>query len=161
MDFIIDLDRLDRGEVDDRTIRGLINFGCARDLAARDRVLAEAQAEGRREFIAMLRRSPLAVDTELANRQHYEAPTEFFRTVLGAHLKYSCCYYEPGAADLTLAEEAMLRLIVERAKLEEEQDILEPLCGRPHKGSSVAFELMWRPPRFPGLHPGSANRDTT
>jgi hypothetical protein len=39
--------------------------------------------------------------------------------------------------------------------------VFEPLFGRPHKGSSVAFELMWRRPRFPGLHPGSANPDTT
>ena len=39
--------------------------------------------------------------------------------------------------------------------------VLDILCGRPHNGSSVAFELMWRPPRFPGLHPGSANPDTT
>ncbi len=39
--------------------------------------------------------------------------------------------------------------------------VLDPLCGRPHKGSSVVFNLMWRPARFPDLHAGSATSDTT
>jgi hypothetical protein len=27
--------------------------------------------------------------------------------------------------------------------------VYEPLCGRPHNGSSVAFPFMWRPAHFP------------
>ena len=50
-------------------------------------------------------------------------------------------------------------------KLEEEgrtvPPILEPLCGRPHNGSSVAFELMWRLARFLDPYLGSAGPDTT
>jgi cyclopropane-fatty-acyl-phospholipid synthase len=129
MDFIIDLERLERGEVDDRTLRALIGYGCARDLAARDRPSAEAQAESRRELIATLRRSPLAIETEAANRQHYEAPPAFFHTVLGRRLKYSCCYYGDGAVDLDGAEEAMLRLICDRAHIEDRQSILDLGCG--------------------------------
>jgi cyclopropane-fatty-acyl-phospholipid synthase len=129
MDFILDLEKLERGEVEDRTLRDLIRYGCARDLAARDREPPEAQAERRREFLALLRGSPLAVETEAANRQHYEAPAPFFHTVLGRHLKYSCCCYPEGVSDLDAAEEAMLRLICERARIADGQDILDLGCG--------------------------------
>jgi cyclopropane-fatty-acyl-phospholipid synthase len=129
MDFIIDLEKLERGEVDDHALRGLISFGCARDLAVRDRQPLEAQAEHRRAFLALLRRSPLAVDTEAANRQHYEAPAAFFHTILGRHLKYSCCYYGEGVSDLDAAEEAMLQLICRRAQVDDNQDILDLGCG--------------------------------
>ena len=44
MDFIIGLDRLERGEVDDQTLRALINYGCARDLGVRDGLSAKARA---------------------------------------------------------------------------------------------------------------------
>ncbi|KAL2631492.1 hypothetical protein R1flu_016178 [Riccia fluitans] len=33
---------------------------------------------------------PIAVNTEDANMQHYEVPSEFFKLVLGKHLKYRC-----------------------------------------------------------------------
>ncbi len=115
--------------MDDNTLRGLIRYGCGRDLALRDRESAEAQAERRRQFLALLRCSPLAVETEAANRQHYEAPAAFFHTVLGRHLKYSCCYYPDGVSDLDSAEEAMLQMICERAGVAEGQQILDLGCG--------------------------------
>jgi cyclopropane-fatty-acyl-phospholipid synthase len=129
MDFVIDLEKLERGEVDDHTLRGLIRFGCGRDLALRDREPAEAQAERRRQFLTLLRRSPLAVETEAANRQHYEAPAAFFHTVLGRRLKYSSCYYPAGVTDLDAAEEAMLQLICQRAGVLDGEDILDLGCG--------------------------------
>jgi cyclopropane-fatty-acyl-phospholipid synthase len=129
VDFIIDLERLQRGEVDDRTLRGLINFGCARELAARDRESAAVQAERRRDLLALLRRSPLVVETEPANRQHDEAPAAFFHTVLGRHRKYSCCYYGDGVTELDAAEEVMLRLICQRGQVADGQDILDLACG--------------------------------
>jgi cyclopropane-fatty-acyl-phospholipid synthase len=129
MDFPIDLKKLECGEVDDRTLRGLVSYGCARELARRDREGAAARAERRREFLAALRASPLAVETEAANRQHYEAPAAFFHTVLGRRLKYSCCHYGDGVADLDEAEEAMLRLICRRAGVADGQDVLDLGCG--------------------------------
>ena len=35
--------------------------------------------------------TPIAVDTEAANAQHYEVPTRFFQAHLGPRLKYSSC----------------------------------------------------------------------
>src|ERR1044072_5146052 len=49
-----------------------------------------------------------------ANQQHYEVPAEFFRLVLGPHLKYSCAYWPPGVDNLADAEKAALALTAER-----------------------------------------------
>ncbi len=80
-------------------------------------------------FVDRLKDSPLAVHTDAANTQHYEAPPEFFQRVLGPRLKYSCCWYDRPDASLAEAEEAMLRLTCERALLEDGQRVLELGCG--------------------------------
>ena len=89
----------------------------------------EAQQNHLMELIASLRRSPIAIHTSEANEQHYEVPTEFFRHVLGPHMKYSCCYWTETTPDLGAAETAMLHLTCERAELTNGQDILELGCG--------------------------------
>ncbi|MCA1733973.1 MAG: class I SAM-dependent methyltransferase, partial [Acidobacteria bacterium] len=110
----------------------LIRFGIRRAIAER---LAEdpGTSEGRREkleaHVQMLRESPLAVNTDDANAQHYEVPAEFFRLVLGPRLKYSCAWWPVGVESLADAEEAMLRLTCERARLEDGQSVLELGCG--------------------------------
>ena len=90
--------------------------------------LAAADANFRRRLIE-LRNSPLAIETEAANRQHYEVPTAFFQLCLGKRLKYSSCYYPTGRESLDQAEEAMLALYGERARLADGQSILELGCG--------------------------------
>ena len=49
--------------------------------------------------------------------------------VLGKRLKYSSSLYNSGDVTLDQAEEAMLRLTCERAKLADGQHILELGCG--------------------------------
>ena len=56
-------------------------------------------------------------------------PPELFIMCLGANLKYSSCLYEPEGATLEQAEEKMLALTCERAKLRDGQKILELGCG--------------------------------
>ena len=41
----------------------------------------EKKLEYKLKFVEKLRSSPVAVETERANEQHYEVPTDFFRTV--------------------------------------------------------------------------------
>lgn len=84
---------------------------------------------GKQELIGELRRSPIAIETAAANEQHYEVPAEFFKLVLGPRLKYSSAYFADDGRDLADAEEAMLRLAGERARLENGQRILELGCG--------------------------------
>jgi cyclopropane-fatty-acyl-phospholipid synthase len=111
----------------------LIRFGIRRLLAARlreeDKGDPEAQQAHFMRFVESLRASPVAIETRAANEQHYELPCEFFELVLGRHLKYSSCYFDPGVASLDEAEARMLALTCERARLADGDRILELGCG--------------------------------
>ena len=89
-----------------------------------------------------LRASPIAIETQAANTQHYELPGAFFRTHLGPRLKYSCGFYPTGDEMLDQAEAAMLELYAERAELADGQRILDLGCG----WGSLS---LWLARRFP------------
>lgn len=80
-------------------------------------------------FVNQLRRSPIAMETDQANRQHYEVPAEYFGLVLGPHRKYSACYWDSATSTLEAAEKKMLQLTVDRARIENGQSILDLGCG--------------------------------
>lgn len=80
-------------------------------------------------FVEQLRESPIALSTNEANNQHYQVPTEFFQIVLGKRLKYSCCWWDEQTESLDDAEEQMLNLYCERAKLKDGMRVLELGCG--------------------------------
>jgi cyclopropane-fatty-acyl-phospholipid synthase len=106
----------------------MIRIGIRKLLAERLKaVFAEPTPEA--DWIAELESTPLAVDTGAANAQHYEIPADYFSTVLGRHLKYSCGYWPEGNESLDQSEAAMLELTCERAELQDGQRILELGCG--------------------------------
>ena len=119
----------ERGLVPDVLLRAGIRRMCAGRL--QDEYAADPESAARRNagLIAELRASPVAIHTDAANRQHYELPPGFFTRCLGPRLKYSGCFYPTGNETLAQAEEAMLALYGERAKLADGQDILELGCG--------------------------------
>ncbi|QEG40967.1 SAM-dependent methyltransferase [Roseimaritima ulvae] len=80
-------------------------------------------------FADQLRASPLAVQTDAANQQHYEVPADFFQQVLGPSLKYSACLFETPQSSLAAAEYAMLRVTCERAEIADGMRVLELGCG--------------------------------
>jgi cyclopropane-fatty-acyl-phospholipid synthase len=80
-------------------------------------------------FIAEMRHAPVALVPELANEQHYEVPAEFFGHVLGAHRKYSSCWWPAGVTNLDAAEAAALAATCEHARISDGQSILELGCG--------------------------------
>jgi cyclopropane-fatty-acyl-phospholipid synthase len=94
-------------------------------------------------LVRAMRRSPLALATELANVQHYEVPAEFFRLVLGPRLKYSCCLYERGVEDLAAAEEAMLQLTCKRAGIADGMEVLD-------LGSGWGSVSLWIAEKYKG-----------
>lgn len=103
-----------------------------RRLQDEEKVDGEANDQKRLEFLQELRNSPIALETDKANDQHYRVPTEFFNYVLGTEMKYSCSYWTPEMnvqRDLGLAEKKMLEMTLERAELAEGQTILELGCG--------------------------------
>jgi len=93
-------------------------------------------------YVDDLTRRPIAEDTRAANEQHYEVPTEFYQYCLGKRMKYSACLYARGDETLDQAEEAMLSLYAERARLKDGQSILELGCG----WGSLS---LWIAERFP------------
>jgi len=134
---------LERRLVPDKVIR----FGIRRLLRSRlreeQRENCELQQAHLTATIEQLKQSPIAVHTADANEQHYEVPTEFFRLVLGPHLKYSSGYWSGANDSLEQSEERMLNLTCERAELRDGQDILELGCGW---GSLTLFMAQ----RYPG-----------
>ncbi len=100
-----------------------------RSTQRRYRSSVEERDAQRRALIRKLRRSPIAIRTDDANRQHYEVPASFFHLVLGRRLKYSCCYWPEGVQTIDAAEEAMLRLTCARARLRDGMEVLDLGCG--------------------------------
>jgi cyclopropane-fatty-acyl-phospholipid synthase len=136
------IDLCERGLVPDALTRLGIRRLCAQRL--RDEGAGDPGAADRRfrALLDELRRSPIAIETDAANEQHYELPTRFFELCLGHRLKYSSAYYPTGNETLDDAEEAMLALYGERAGLADGQRILELGCGW---GSLT----LWMAERFP------------
>lgn len=89
----------------------------------------EAQQEKLNHLIAELKASPIAVNTQDANEQHYELPTKFFQYCLGKNMKYSSGYWKKGVTDIDTSEDDMLALTCERAELADGQNVLELGCG--------------------------------
>lgn len=103
----------------------------------------EKSVESLAAFVSELRASPIAVDTQAANTQHYEVPSDFFAEHLGPAVKYSCCYYPNGDETLAQAEQAMLALYAQRADIADGQRILDLGCG----WGSLS---LWLAAQYPG-----------
>jgi cyclopropane-fatty-acyl-phospholipid synthase len=123
------IDFAERGLLPDALIRHGIRQLCRQRL--QDEGIADARSADARfnQLIAELKSSPIAIETQAANEQHYELPTEFFQLCLGKRLKYSSAFYPEGNESLDAAEEHMLQMYGERAELVDGQDILELGCG--------------------------------
>ncbi|MCG3176750.1 MAG: Trans-aconitate 2-methyltransferase [Candidatus Omnitrophica bacterium] len=120
---------LDTGRVPDALVRQGIRRRLKKALDRLGEGGPSAIEERRQALLGRLEAAPVAIATQEANRQHYEVPTAFFRTVLGPRLKYSSGLWPEGVRDLAGAEEAMLSLYAERADLRDGQQVLDLGCG--------------------------------
>jgi cyclopropane-fatty-acyl-phospholipid synthase len=118
---------------------GLLRLGVRLALRRRLRRLERGAAPGRMQ---RSRGGAIAVETEAANRQHYEVPTEFFRLILGPRLKYSSAFWPNGHTTLAQAEDAMLDLTARRAQLADGQRVLD-------LGSGWGAFSLWAAERYP------------
>ncbi len=107
----------------------LLRLAIRANLRSRLRAEARKSPEATSAFVEELRASPIALRTAAPNEQHYEEPPEFFELVLGPRLKYSACLWEGGVRTLAEAEDAMLALTCERARVEDGMRILDLGCG--------------------------------
>jgi cyclopropane-fatty-acyl-phospholipid synthase len=135
----------ERKQLPDPLIRLGIRCLHRRRLTAERRGGLEAQLHRKLRFIREMRRSPIAVETDKANAQHYALPPDFFVQVLGRHLKYSGCFWPPGVETLDAAEARSLEQVGERAVMGDGMRVLELGCGW------GAFSL-WAAERFPRAH---------
>ena len=92
-------------------------------------VNSEVRKSQKANFIEELQSSPIALSTKIANEQHYEVPPAFFQEIMGAHLKYSCGWFDKNTISLHEAEENMLQLYLERLDIKNNQKILDLGCG--------------------------------
>ena len=131
-----------RNLVPDFLLRLGVRAVCREVLARQSARSLSQQVADKAAYVADLRsRGVLAEATADANKQHYEVPAAFFELVMGKHKKYSCGQWpelEPGAAaaaatttTLDESEELALRLVCERAKLEDVAGtrVLDMGCG--------------------------------
>ena len=127
MKRIIDL--MERGLIPDTLIRNGIRRLNQLRLRQENKGDPVSQLKAKIDFVEMLRNDPVAIETEAANRQHYEVPAEFFERILGEHLKYSCCLWSEKTSTLTEAEETALDLVIQRAQIEDGMEVLDLGCG--------------------------------
>jgi len=120
---------VEKGLLPDAVIRHGIRRLLAQRLVEEDKGDPETQQAHFMKLVEQLRQSPVAIETAAANEQHYEVPATFYQHVLGKHLKYSSCYFQPGVTSLDEAEAEMLRITTERAQLKNGERILELGCG--------------------------------
>ena len=139
------IDLAERGLVPDALVRVGIRSLLRQRLRELDAGSMEDQRRAHASFVRELGSSPVAIRTDAANRQHYELPAEFFRTVLGSHLKYSCCWWPEGIDTLEEAERASLELTCTRARIDDGMKVLDFGCGW---GSLT----LWIASHFPGCH---------
>jgi len=109
---------------DGMTLAG-IDFLCART----KRRLAATPAMEEQGFAETMDSFPVAIHTDVANRQHYEVPAEFFALALGPQRKYSCCLYPTPDTTIGDAETHALAETVVHAAIEDGMSILELGCG--------------------------------
>lgn len=83
----------------------------------------------RRSLMEELRQGPIASAPARANEQHHDLPPAFFEAMLGPRMKYSACYWSEDVTGLAQAEQAMLELIAERARLGGGLTVLDLGCG--------------------------------
>ena len=111
------IDLVEKGFVPD----ALTRFGIRRILGQRlEKERRNFSTEGRLQaLLNSMAASPIALNTDDANEQHYEVPTEFYDLTLGQHKKYSCCFFEANVNNLSTAEDRMLSISCERAEVED------------------------------------------
>ena len=119
----------EKGKLPDALIRYGIRKLCEQRLQEEHAHQPAQQQQRFQAFMDKLKNSPIAIETDAANEQHYEVPTSFYLQALGKNLKYSSCYYPNANSSLDEAEDAMLALYGERARLANGQRILELGCG--------------------------------
>lgn len=111
----------------------MIRVGIRRLLRMRLEEISEGGVQaGSERFEALveeLKASPIAIETDAANEQHYEIPAIFYEKCLGKYLKYSSGYWLEETESLSEAEAIMLEKTLQRADIKDGMRVLDLGCG--------------------------------
>jgi cyclopropane-fatty-acyl-phospholipid synthase len=80
-------------------------------------------------IVEELTNMPIAIETDLANAQHYEVPAAFYDLCLGPVKKYSSGLWPTRSTTFEESELHMLDLYCERAQLQDGMSIVDLGCG--------------------------------
>jgi cyclopropane-fatty-acyl-phospholipid synthase len=120
---------VERNLIPDAIIRLGIRRELEMELLKVSTLTVEEKATKLREFVEEIKKLPIAIQTNLANSQHYEVPDEFFQLMLGPRMKYSCGYWPKANTTLEESEVLMLEMYCERAGLVDGMTIIDLGCG--------------------------------
>ena len=81
------------------------------------------------QMISRMQSSPIAINTDSANEQHYEVPEAFYKLILGSRYKYSCCHWSNEVHNLDDAEKEALDITCDRAQINNGMNVLDLGCG--------------------------------
>lgn len=119
-----------KGLIPDFVIRLGIRFQLKDRLISLRAINAETEMEDKMKTIEGLRtNSTIAIETDAANDQHYEVPTEFYDLCLGPRKKYSSGLWPNKNTSFEESEELMLDLYCKRAKVVDGMKIVDLGCG--------------------------------
>jgi cyclopropane-fatty-acyl-phospholipid synthase len=87
------------------------------------------EQDSKMKIVQQLKTMPVAINTDEANDQHYEVPSEFYTMCLGPRKKYSSGLWPSKNTTFEESEVAMLDLYCERAQLKDGMHIVDLGCG--------------------------------
>jgi cyclopropane-fatty-acyl-phospholipid synthase len=119
---------IERGWIPDRFTRLAIRFLCRQRLVSLENQYPN-KPEGHELEMGEDPLTPIAIETDSANHQHYELPPDFFEIVLGEMKKYSCCFWDAAIEDLDEAERESLRRTCSHSEIEDGMNVLDLGCG--------------------------------
>lgn len=121
----------------DRLLRYAIRVRCRHTLVELGNEGVETDGATKMSIVNELKTMPIAIETALANEQHYEVPAKFYDLCLGPNKKYSSGLWPPSIPfrklslneQLESSEVAMLDLYIERAQITDGMHIVDLGCG--------------------------------
>lgn len=120
----------ENGYLPDIFVRRAIHSRFLGVLAEHERPTLTQELEDKMKYIEQSKqRNKIAFQTDKANKQHYELPTEFFQIIMGKYMKYSCCWFEPNTKTIDEAEANMLNKYLEYAEIGDGMEIFDLGCG--------------------------------
>jgi cyclopropane-fatty-acyl-phospholipid synthase len=130
------------GVVPDFVIRFGIRLQLKSHLVQLKSSSCEDELSNKMKIVEELSNMPIAIETDLANEQHYEVPPQFYDLCLGPAKKYSSGLWANSKTTFEESETAMLDLYCERAELQDGMKIVDLGCG----WGSLTLHLMKKYP---------------